>query len=68
MTDANRVVFFRARDGIHEVLLPAVDALLAVRHHPIEWSLTRDGHAPAPKGFVFSAGNGGGLGASVKAD
>jgi hypothetical protein len=44
---------------------------LACHHHPIEWSL--DGKfAPPPEGFVFSAGDGGGLGrvagASVRAD
>jgi hypothetical protein len=72
MSDTNRTVYFRGLDGIHEVLLPVTDALLAVRHHPVEWSLTRDGHAPSPEGFVFSAGDGGGLGSiageSVKAD
>jgi hypothetical protein len=68
MSNANRTVYFRGLDGIHAVLLPATDALLAALHHPVEWSLTPDGHARAPEGFVFSAGNGGGLGASVKAD
>jgi hypothetical protein len=70
MSDANRTVYFRGLDGIHAVLLPATDALLAVRHHPVEWSLTLDGHAQAPDGFVFSEGDGGGIGAgaSVRAD
>jgi hypothetical protein len=69
MTDTTRVVFFRGLDGIHEVRLPPVDAVLACHHHPIEWALTRDGHAPAPEGFVFSEGDGGGMGhASVRVD
>jgi hypothetical protein len=71
MSDANRTVYFRnAAREVHAVLLPVTDALLAVAHHPVEWSLTRNGHSPAPKGFVFSEGGGGGLGgvaASVKA-
>jgi hypothetical protein len=72
MTDANMTVYFRGLDGVHAVLLPATDALPAVSQHPIEWSSTRDGHAPAPRGFAFSEGDGGGLGrtvgASVRAD
>jgi hypothetical protein len=64
-------VYFKSSTGVHEVQLPVVDADLAVNHHRHEWSL--DGKfAPAPEGFVFSAGDGGGLGriagASVKAD
>ena len=66
MADTSRIVYFRNAAGeVHPVRLPPVDAVLACHHHPVEWSLTHDGHAPAPEGFVFSAGDGGGLGASV---
>jgi hypothetical protein len=62
MTEQMTKVFFKSSDGVHEVLLPANEAVLAAIKHPIEWSLTRDGHAPAPERFVFSSGNGGGIG------
>jgi hypothetical protein len=48
MSDANRTVYLRNAAGeVHAVRLPPVDALLAVRYHPVEWSLTRDGAHPA---------------------
>ena len=65
-------VYFRSRDGVKEVKLPAVDAVLTCRKHPHEWALTPDTFADPPEGFVFSEGDGGGIGrvqgASVKAD
>jgi hypothetical protein len=64
-------LFFRSATGIHEVRLPANEAVLAAIKHPHEWSL--DGKfAPAPEGWQPSEGDGGGLGrvqgASVRAD
>jgi hypothetical protein len=64
-------VYFRSRDGVKEVKLPAVDAVLTCRKHPHEWSLTGV-FADPPEGFVASEGNGGGRGrvqgASVRVD
>jgi hypothetical protein len=61
-------IFFRNADGeVVPVTLPATDALLACRHHPVEWAATPDGFAPAPEGFVFSEGDGRGH-ASAKVD
>jgi hypothetical protein len=64
-------VYFKSASGVHQVKLPATDALLATRKHPWEWSLTKV-FADPPEGFVFSEGDGGGrgrvAGASVKAD
>jgi hypothetical protein len=63
-------VYFRSASGIHEVQLPAIEAVQACRRHPHEWSLTPDTFAQPPEGFVFSEGNGHGRvqGASVRAD
>jgi|HubBroStandDraft_4_1064222.scaffolds.fasta_scaffold3485541_1 hypothetical protein len=72
MIDTTRIVFFRSARGVHEVRLPAVDAVLVCHKHPVEWALTPGGHAAAPEGFVFSDSDGGGrgriAGASVRAD
>lgn len=54
-------VYFRSASGVHEVKLPAVDAVLTCRKHPHEWSLTGV-FAEPPEGFVASEGDGGGLG------
>jgi hypothetical protein len=65
-------VYFRSRDGVHEVKLPPIEAANASRRHPHEWSLKADKFADAPEGFVATQGNGGGIGrvrgASVRAD
>jgi hypothetical protein len=71
MTTFDTTVYFKNAAGeVCPVLLPRIDALLACRHHPVEWAATPDGFAPAPDGFVFSEGDG--LGhvrrAGVKAD
>lgn len=68
-----RTVYFRNAAGeVHPVKLPAVDAVLACRKHPHEWSLDGETFADAPEGFVFSEGDGGGrgriAGASVRVD
>jgi hypothetical protein len=73
MTDTTRTVYFRNAAGeVHPVRMGPVDAVLVCHKHPVEWALTRDGHAQAPEGFVFSEGDGGGrgriAGASVRAD
>jgi hypothetical protein len=66
MTAFDTTIYFKNSSGeVHPVRLPATDALLACRHHPVEWALTPDGFAPAPEGFAFSAGDGRGR-ASVK--
>jgi hypothetical protein len=72
MTEATKVVFFRNAAGeVHEVRLPEIEARLACRKHPLEWSLTAV-FADPPPGFVFSEGDGGGIGrvrgASVRVD
>jgi hypothetical protein len=68
-----RTVYFRNAAGeVHPVRLPAVDAVLACRKHPHEWSLRPDTFTEPPEGWVGSEGDGGGrgriAGASVKAD
>ena len=67
-----KTVYFRNADGVHEVRLPAVDAVLACRKHPHEWSLDGKTFVEPPEGFVPSEGDGGGrgriAGASVRAD
>ena len=72
MTQQMTVYFKNAAGEVHPVTLPEIEARLACRKHAVEWSLTGDGHAPAPEGFVFSEGAGGGrgriAGASVRAD
>jgi hypothetical protein len=64
-------LFFRAADGVHEVLMDPVDAMLAAVKHPHEWSLDGTFSEP-PEGWQPSEGDGGGRGrvqgASVRAD
>jgi hypothetical protein len=64
-------VYFRSRDGVKAVKLPAGEAVSCTRKHPYQWSLTRV-FADPPEGFVFSDSDGGGLGrvqgASVRTD
>jgi hypothetical protein len=66
-----KTVYFRSRDGVHEVKLPAVDAVLTCRKRPHEWSLSGV-FAEPPEGFVPSEGSGGGIarvrGGSVRVD
>jgi hypothetical protein len=54
-----KTVYFRSASGVHEVKLPATEALLAVRRHSYEWPLTPDTFTEAPEGWVPSEGNGG---------
>jgi hypothetical protein len=72
MTELLTKVFFKSATGIHEVRLPANEAVLVAIKHPHEWSLTHDGFADPPAGHVFSESTGGGLGrvqgASVRVD
>jgi hypothetical protein len=71
MTELRTVFFRNAAGEVHEVKLPAVDAVLTCRKHPHEWSLTGV-FAEPPEGFVFSERDGGArgriAGASVRAD
>jgi hypothetical protein len=68
-----RTVYFRnlARE-VHPVQLPALEAINACHEHPWEWSLDGKTFADPPEGFVFSEGNGGGIGrvrgAAVRVD
>ena len=67
-----RTVSFRSRDGVHEVKLPELEARLACRKHPWEWSPDGKTFADPPEGWQPSEGDGGGSGriqgASVRAD
>ena len=67
-----KTVYFLAADGVHEVRLPAVDAVLVCNRLPHEWSIDGKTFAEPPEGFVPSEGDGGGIGrvrgASVRAD
>jgi hypothetical protein len=71
MTEQHFTVYFKSASGVQQVKLPAGEALQATRKHPHEWSLTRV-FAHPPAGFVFSEGDGGGIGrvqgASVRVD
>jgi hypothetical protein len=68
----NTTVFFKSASGVHPVTLPVVEALLATRKHPHEYSLTRYGFADPPEDWQPSTDESGGLGrvqgAGVRAD
>jgi hypothetical protein len=72
MTELRTVYFRNAAGEVHPVRLPAIEAASACGRHPHEWSYSADKFADPPEGFVFSEGDGGGIGrvqgASVKAD
>jgi hypothetical protein len=72
MTDTVTCYFRNAAGEVHEVTLPALEAVHACNRHPVEWSFTPLGFAPANEGFVPSEGDGGGRGrirgASVRVD
>jgi hypothetical protein len=72
MTELTTVFFRNLAGEVHEVRLPALEAVNACHKHPHEWSLDGKTFAEAPEGFIASEGNGGGLGrvqgASVRAD
>jgi hypothetical protein len=72
MTELRTANFRNARGEVHPVLLPALEAVIACRRHPHEWSFTADKFSDPPEGFVASEGNGGGIGrvrsAGVRAD
>jgi len=60
MADEVVIVFFKGADSVHEVRLPALEAILAVRKHPHEYSLT-GAFVDPPPGFVAATGPAGGL-------
>ncbi len=62
MTDIVICYFRNAEGAVHEVRLPAIEAVSACQRHPHEWAHTADGHTSPPEGAVFSIGNGGGIG------
>jgi hypothetical protein len=72
MTELATIYFKNAAGEVHPVRMADGDAVLVCHKHPWEWALMPGSFAPAPEGFVFSEGNGGGrgriAGASVRAD